>query len=45
VFRAVTGRPYAAAYCRDPWGNVIEINSHPYEETREFLADGTPRVR
>jgi catechol 2,3-dioxygenase-like lactoylglutathione lyase family enzyme len=45
VFRAISGTDYAAAYCQDPWGNVIEINSHPYEETREFLADGTPRVR
>lgn len=37
VFRAIPGRPYAAAYCRDPWGNVIELNSHGYVETRTFL--------
>jgi catechol 2,3-dioxygenase-like lactoylglutathione lyase family enzyme len=37
VFRAIPGRPYAAAYCRDPWGNVVELNSHGYVETRTFL--------
>lgn len=37
VFRAIPGKPYAAAYCRDPWGNVLEINSHGYVETRTFL--------
>jgi len=37
VFRSIPGRPYAAAYCNDPWGNVIEINSHGYVETRTFL--------
>jgi catechol 2,3-dioxygenase-like lactoylglutathione lyase family enzyme len=39
VFRAITGTPYAAAYCADPWGNVIEINSHEYPETRTFLKE------
>ena len=39
VFRAIPGRPYAAAYCADPWGNAVEINSHAYVETRSFLAD------
>jgi len=39
VFRAIPGRPYAAAYCVDPWGNSVEINSHEYEETRTFLQD------
>ncbi|MEZ4334343.1 MAG: VOC family protein [Myxococcota bacterium] len=37
VFRSIPGKPYAAAYCRDPWGHVIEINSHGYVETRTFL--------
>ena len=37
VFRSIPERPYAAAYCEDPWGNVIEINSHDYVETRTFL--------
>ena len=37
VFRSIPGRPYAAAYCEDPWGNVIELNSHGYVETRTFL--------
>ena len=37
VWREIPGKPYGAAYCADPWGNVIEINSHGYEETRTFL--------
>jgi catechol 2,3-dioxygenase-like lactoylglutathione lyase family enzyme len=37
VWRQIPGAPYAASYCTDPWGNVIEINSHDYEETRTFL--------
>lgn len=37
VYREIRGKPYAAAYCADPWGNVIELNSHGYEETRTFL--------
>jgi catechol 2,3-dioxygenase-like lactoylglutathione lyase family enzyme len=39
VWRQIPGKPYAAAYCADPWGNIIEINSHGYEETRTFLMD------
>lgn len=39
VFRSIPGRPYAAAYCADPWGNAVEINSHDYAETRAFLVD------
>jgi catechol 2,3-dioxygenase-like lactoylglutathione lyase family enzyme len=39
VFRSIPGLPYAAAYCEDPWGNVIEINSHDYVETRTFLQE------
>jgi catechol 2,3-dioxygenase-like lactoylglutathione lyase family enzyme len=37
VFRSIPGQPYGAAYCEDPWGNVIELNSHGYVETRTFL--------
>ncbi|WP_114955084.1 VOC family protein [Sphingosinicella terrae] len=39
VWAVIEGVPYAAAYCADPFGNVIEINSHGYEETRTFLMD------
>jgi catechol 2,3-dioxygenase-like lactoylglutathione lyase family enzyme len=39
VWREIPGKPYAAAYCADPFGNVIEINSHGYEETRTFLQE------
>jgi catechol 2,3-dioxygenase-like lactoylglutathione lyase family enzyme len=40
VWRQIPDAPYAACYCTDPFGNVIEINSHGYEETRTFLEDG-----
>ena len=41
VWAVLKDKPYAAVYCADPFGNVIEINSHGYEETRTFLmADG-----
>ena len=23
-------KPYKICYCEDPWGNIIEISSHPY---------------
>lgn len=39
VWAVLKDKPYAASYCADPWGNVIEINSHGYEETRTFLMD------
>jgi catechol 2,3-dioxygenase-like lactoylglutathione lyase family enzyme len=26
------GGPYRFSFCRDPWGNVIEFHSHPFEE-------------
>ena len=45
VWRQIPDTPYAAAYCADPWGNVIEINSHGYEETRTFLMDPDPADR
>ena len=32
-------REHGLTFHRDPFGNVIEINSHGYEETRTFLAD------
>lgn len=28
----VAGRPYQLVYCRDPFGNTIELMSHPYEQ-------------
>ena len=39
VWAVLKDKPYAAAYCADPFGNVIEINSHGYEETRTFLME------
>ena len=26
-------KPYKVCYCEDPWGNIIEISSHSYEQT------------
>ena len=26
-------KPYKVCYCEDPWGNIVEINSHSYEQT------------
>jgi catechol 2,3-dioxygenase-like lactoylglutathione lyase family enzyme len=31
-YEFVPGRPYRLSYCRDPWGTVIELISHPYAE-------------
>jgi catechol 2,3-dioxygenase-like lactoylglutathione lyase family enzyme len=31
-YEFVPGRPYRLAYCRDPWGTVIELISHSYAE-------------
>lgn len=28
----VPGRPWRNSYCRDPWGNAIELISAPYDE-------------
>lgn len=30
VWKLWSGKPYEMCYCEDPWGNVIELNSHPY---------------
>ena len=35
------GSPYLWAFCEDPFGNVIEIYSHGYEET---YSNQTPRA-
>jgi catechol-2,3-dioxygenase len=26
------GKPYKAVYCEDPFGNIIEIYTHSYEQ-------------
>jgi catechol 2,3-dioxygenase-like lactoylglutathione lyase family enzyme len=31
VWNALEDQPYRAAYCQDPFGNVIEVLSHSYE--------------
>lgn len=25
-------KPYRVCYCEDPWGNIVELNSHSYEQ-------------
>jgi hypothetical protein len=32
IWRLFPGEPYEMAYCEDPFGNVIEVYSHPYEQ-------------
>lgn len=33
VWKLWPGKPYKVCYCQDPWGNIIEISSHSYEQT------------
>lgn len=30
IWKLWPDKPYEVCYCEDPWGNIIEINSHPY---------------
>jgi len=32
VWELIPGKPYKIAYCEDPFGNIIEIYTHSYEE-------------
>lgn len=33
VWKIWPDKAYKVCYCEDPWGNIIEISSHSYEET------------
>jgi len=33
VWKLWPDKPYRVCYCEDPWGNVVEISSHSYEQT------------
>lgn len=33
IWEMYPGKPYKLVYCQDPWGNIIEIFSHSYEQT------------
>jgi len=33
VWQLWPDKPYKVCYCEDPWGNIIEISSHSYEQT------------
>jgi catechol 2,3-dioxygenase-like lactoylglutathione lyase family enzyme len=39
VWSLAPGKPYKVCYCEDPWGNIVEINSHSYEQTWSNLLD------
>ena len=32
-------KPYKVCYCEDPWGTIVEINSHSYEQTWSNFTD------
>jgi len=33
IWRLFSNKDYKVCYCWDPWGTVIELNSHPYLQT------------
>jgi len=33
IWRLFSNKDYKVCYCRDPWGTVIELNSHSYLQT------------
>ncbi len=33
VWKLWPDKPYKVCYCEDPWGNIVEISSHPYVMT------------
>ena len=33
VWKLWPDKPYKVCYCEDPWGNIIELSSHSYEQT------------
>ena len=30
IWNLFENKPYKVCYCEDPWGNIIELSSHPY---------------
>jgi catechol 2,3-dioxygenase-like lactoylglutathione lyase family enzyme len=30
IWRLWSDKPYKVCYCQDPWGNIIELNTHAY---------------
>ena len=30
IWNLFKNKPYKICYCEDPWGNIIELSSHPY---------------
>jgi catechol 2,3-dioxygenase-like lactoylglutathione lyase family enzyme len=33
VWKLWPDKPYKVCYCEDPWGNIVELSSHSYEQT------------
>jgi catechol 2,3-dioxygenase-like lactoylglutathione lyase family enzyme len=33
IWELFPGQPYRIVYCEDPWGTVIELYSHPHEQS------------
>ena len=33
VWQLWPDKPYKVCYCEDPWGNIVELSSHSYEQT------------
>lgn len=38
VWKLYQNKPYKAVYCEDPWGIIVELCSHPYEQFWSNLA-------
>ncbi len=32
IWQIAPDKPYKLAYCEDPWGNIIEVYTHSYEQ-------------
>jgi len=32
IWQIVPDKPYKLAYCEDPWGNIVEVYTHSYEQ-------------
>jgi catechol 2,3-dioxygenase-like lactoylglutathione lyase family enzyme len=39
IWRLFSNKDYKACYCRDPWGTIIELNSHSYVQTWSNLEE------
>ena len=42
VWTFYSNKPYKTTYCQDPWGTVIELNSHSYSQVWSNLETPVP---